>query len=71
MCEGLFMDTTETKEAFREAEASLRLEGMDPSGEIYYESLKARVIAGEITFAQGEAELLAHHRQQAHARAVA
>ena len=33
---------------FREAEASFRLEGMDASEDVFYQSVKARVIAGEI-----------------------
>lgn len=34
---------------FRKAEASLRLEGMDPSGTPLYESVKARILSGELT----------------------
>ncbi len=33
-------------EGFRKAEASLRLEGMDPSGTPRYESVKARILSG-------------------------
>lgn len=44
-------DRPSKEEAFAEAEASVRLEGMDPSGPLYDE-LKARVIAGEITVDQ-------------------
>jgi len=33
---------------FQEAEASFRLEGLDSTGNVEYEALKARVIAGEI-----------------------
>lgn len=40
-------------EGFRKAEASLRLEGMDPSGTPLYESVKARIISGELTYEQG------------------
>ena len=36
-------------DGFRKAEASLRLEGMDPSGTPFYESVKARILSGEIT----------------------
>jgi hypothetical protein len=35
-------------EHFRQAEASCLLEGLDSSGDAYYQALKARVIAGEI-----------------------
>ncbi len=39
----------EHAEAYRQAEASLRLEGLDPSGSEPYEALKAQVISGEVT----------------------
>jgi hypothetical protein len=45
---------------FAEAEASQRLEGIEP-GEPYW-SVKARILAGEITFEQGIKEIAAHHR---------
>lgn len=48
-------------EGFRKAEASLRLEGMDPAGTPLYESIKTRIIAGDITYEQGRAEILAHY----------
>lgn len=35
-------------EHYRQAEASFRLEGFDPTGHEEYQELKARVIAGEI-----------------------
>ena len=35
--------------AYADAEASLRLEGVDPAGDPFYDSLKARVVAGEVT----------------------
>ncbi len=38
---------------FRKAEASLRLEGMDPSGPPLYESVKTRILSGDITFDEG------------------
>lgn len=46
---------------FRKAEASLRLEGKDPSGTPLYESIKARIISGELTYEQGRAEILAYY----------
>lgn len=46
---------------FRKAEASLRLEGMDPSGTPLYESIKARIISGELTYEQGRSEILAYY----------
>ena len=52
-------------DGFRKAEASLRLEGMDPSGTPLYESVKARILSGEITYGEGLAEILAHHQRRA------
>jgi hypothetical protein len=49
------------REGFRKAEASLRLEGMDPSGITLYESLKSRIILGVISYEQGRAELLEYY----------
>ncbi|EFF13858.1 HigA family addiction module antitoxin [Escherichia coli] len=48
-------------EGFRKAEASLRLEGMDPSGTPLYESVKARIISGELTYEQGRSDILAYY----------
>ncbi|ELY2475342.1 HigA family addiction module antidote protein [Cronobacter sakazakii] len=48
-------------EGFRKAEASLRLEGMDPSGTPLYESIKARIISGKLTYEQGRSEILAYY----------
>ncbi|HEH7184112.1 TPA: addiction module antidote protein, HigA family, partial [Escherichia coli] len=48
-------------EGFRKAEASLRLEGMDPSGTPLYESIKARIISGDLTYEQGRSEILAYY----------
>jgi len=50
---------------FRKAEASLMLEGMDPSGTPLYESVKARIISGEISYDEGRAEILAYHQKRA------
>ena len=52
-------------DGFRKAEASLRLEGMDPSGTPLYESVKARILSGEITYDEGRAEILAHYQKRA------
>ena len=48
-------------EGFRKAEASLRLEGMDPSGTPLYESVKARIISGDLTYEQGRSEIFAYY----------
>jgi len=45
---------------FAEAEASLFLEGLTPTENFF--AVKARILAGEITFEQGTEEILAHHR---------
>ncbi|HCF4814995.1 TPA: HigA family addiction module antidote protein [Pseudomonas aeruginosa] len=34
---------------------------MDPAGTPLYESIKTRIIAGDITYEQGRAEILAHY----------
>ena len=52
------MSEKQRREGFRKAEASLRLEGMDPSGITLYESLKSRIILGVISYELGIAELL-------------
>lgn len=48
-------------EGFRKAEASLRLEGMDPSGTPLFESVKARIISGELTYEQGRSEIFTYY----------
>ncbi|MCV5191375.1 antitoxin VbhA family protein, partial [Escherichia coli] len=53
-------DPRQRTEGFRKAEASLRLEGMDPAGTQLYENIKERVISGDITYEQGRADILAH-----------
>ena len=50
---------------FAEAEASVRLEGLTPSAK--FSSVKARVLAGEITFEQGREDILAYHRAKSSA----
>ncbi|RRZ86171.1 antitoxin VbhA family protein [Erwinia sp. 198] len=50
---------------FRKAEASLRLEGMDPSGTPLYESVKGRLLSGELTFDEARAEIMAHYQKRA------
>ena len=46
--------------AFAEAEASLFLEGLKPTENFF--AVKARILAGEIAFEQGQKEILAYHR---------
>ncbi|WIL44563.1 antitoxin VbhA family protein (plasmid) [Pantoea agglomerans] len=50
---------------FRKAEASLRLEGIDPSGTSLYESVKARLLSGDITFDEARAEIMDHYKKRA------
>lgn len=45
---------------FAEAEASLRLEGLTPTDNFF--AVKARILAGEITFEQGQQEILDYHQ---------
>ena len=47
---------------FAEGEASLFLSGMKPSEFAY--SVKARILAGEINFEQGQDEIFSHHRKR-------
>ncbi|HFN3634696.1 Uncharacterised protein [Enterobacter hormaechei] len=58
-------DPRQRTEGFRKAEASLRLEGMDPVGTPLYENIKKRIISGDITYEQGRAEILAHYQKRA------
>lgn len=58
-------DPRQHTEGFRKAEASLRLEGMDPAGTQLYENIKERVISGDITYEQGRADILAHYQKRA------
>lgn len=50
---------------FKKAEASLKLEGMDPSGTPLYESIKKRVVAGEISYEQGRTEIFSYYANRA------
>jgi hypothetical protein len=45
---------------FAEAEASLLLEGLKPTE--HFLAVKSRILEGEITFYQGQEEILAYHR---------
>jgi len=45
---------------FAEAEASLFLEGLMPTDNFF--AVKARILAGEITFEQGKEEILTYRR---------
>ena len=60
------MLTADEKEKFEcgfaEAEASVRLEGLTPTENFF--TVKARILADEITFEQGHEEILAFHRRK-------
>lgn len=57
------LTANELRDAYREAEASLRLEGLDPSGDPAYEGVKARVIAGTLSLDDAAAEIDRQHHQ--------
>jgi hypothetical protein len=48
-------------DAFRDAEASLLLEGLDPTRDARYREIKAKLIAGAVSFDDAEAELNAQY----------
>lgn len=50
---------------FAEAEASVRLEGLTPTDNFF--AVKARILTGEISFEQGQEEVLAFHRTKSSA----
>ena len=50
---------------FRKAEASLKLEGMDPSGTPLYENVKKRIIEGKVTYDEGRAEIFEYYARLA------
>lgn len=58
-------------EAFRKAEASLSLEGLTPSEDVRYETVKAQVIAGEVSLEDGREKIRAYHAKHARAHALA
>jgi hypothetical protein len=49
--------------AFAEAEASLSLEGLTPTENFFV--VKARILAGEISFEDGQEQILAYHHRAA------
>jgi hypothetical protein len=53
------------QQAFEDAEASLRLEGLDPASHPRYQEVKTRLLAGEISFDQAEAALKAQDQSSA------
>lgn len=53
--------TSSLENAFKEAEASLWLEGMDLAGDAYYQKLKSRVLSGELTFDDARRQIREHY----------
>jgi hypothetical protein len=51
------------EEAFRLSEASVRLEGMDPTADPAYMALKARVLANEVTAQEAVTLFLARYKK--------
>lgn len=49
--------------AFREAEASVFLEGYDLSKDEFFQSVKARILSGEITSDEAGKIILEHHKK--------
>lgn len=54
------VEKAKLEEAFSEAEANVRLEGLEPTENFY--AVKARVLAGKISFEQGHKEILDYHQ---------
>jgi hypothetical protein len=48
------------EKAFAEAEASLRLEGFDLAGDDYYQTLRHRVLNGELSVGDARREVIEH-----------
>ena len=59
------MNRDERQEAFREAEASLLLEGLDPRKMPIYRAVKAKLIDGTMSVAEAKAAIADHYRQRA------
>jgi len=58
------------EQAFRDAEASLLLEGLDPTKDSRYLTLKAQVIAGTLTFEEAKSAFKAQFRESMPTRAA-
>jgi hypothetical protein len=50
--------TSSLEKAFKEAEASLQLEGLDVTSNARYQDLKKRLLRGELTFDDVRGEIL-------------
>lgn len=48
-------------EAFRDAEGSLRFEGLDPTPDARYQAIKSHLVAGTLTFDEAEVALKAQY----------
>jgi hypothetical protein len=56
---------------YRRSEANCRLEGFDPSGDVFYQEVKARVMAGELTITEASDLLTENTLQKANQDALA
>lgn len=65
------MTRAERLKAFREAEASLRLEGLDPTHSSVYRDTKAKVVNGAMTTQDAKEAISAYHRSRNSARVAA
>lgn len=65
------MTRAERLKAFREAEASLRLEGLDPTRSSVYRDIKAQVVNETMTTQDAKEAISAHHRSRNRARVAA
>ena len=57
------MESNSLESAFKEAEASLRLEGMDVASNVHYQDVKKRVLDGELTFEAARHEIMERYRK--------
>jgi Tfp pilus assembly protein PilX len=55
----------ESEAAFREAEASVFLEGYDLSKDAFFQSVKAKVLSGELTDDEACEVIQKHHTEKA------
>jgi len=58
----------EMLDAFRQAEASVFLEGYDLLKDVFFLRVKARILSGEITSEEAGTIILEHHKKRAAAQ---
>jgi hypothetical protein len=62
-------DAERRPEHFRQAEASFRLEGLDSTGDVQYETIRGRVISGEMDVDDAIRETVEYYKALAQASA--